>query len=202
MYKSFTDYRERGINFKEDSLPSHLTCSEDNCESDDSGCPPDLRQDLNAAIKGNDNPGVKKILDRSAWIHKDTPVRLRGVKHDCKAIQWAIEQAVDQNRLSILGSLLEIAKKSGRLREISKYLDSTELPILFRSKSPEAVETLLVYLPRPNLKKDTDENFMIHCIREGIVINKEVAVKLKSLIGIRCDKKLPIEEGKLGYLSN
>ena len=130
-------------------------------------------------------------------MHDDTSLRLRGIEHGCEAIQWAIEQAVDQNRLSILGSLLEIAKKSGRLREIGKYLDSTELPILFRSKSPEAAETLLIYLPKPKLKLDTRETFLIHCIRKGIVINKEVAIKLKSLIGIRCDKKLPIEEGKL-----
>ena len=194
------DSSEKGLELKKEyimSLPSHL-CLEDDCESDDSGCAHDLKQDLKAAIKGNDKPSVQKILGQSAGLHKDKTLRIRGIQHGSKAIQWAIEQAIDQNRLSILTSLLEIARKSGRMGEICEELCfyAKEIPIVFRSKSPEAAETLLAYLPRPKLSLDTGETFLIHCIRVGIVINKEMAINLKSQIGVRLDGKLPIEEGK------
>ena len=197
---SLIDSGEESLKLKKEimmPMPNHL-CPGEDCESDDSGCVHDLRQDLKAPIKGNDWPGVQKILGHSAKIHKDKTLKMRGLPHGLKAIQWAIEQAIDQNRFSILTSLLEIAKTSGRMDEICAELctGAKELPIVFRSKSPEAAETLLAYLPRPKLFLDTGKTFLIHCIREGIVINKEVAMKLKSQIGVRFDGKLPIEEGK------
>ena len=144
---------------------------------------------LFAAINGNDKTEVLKILQHTSNTQS------REIK--AMAIRWATEQ----NRFSILISVMDVAQKSGRMEEICNILctsDAEGLPVIFLSKSPEVAEILLSYLPTKHLCLESELTFLIHCIRRGIVINREVARKLKSQIGVRFRGKLPLEEGKNG----